>query len=57
MVNINCLECEHWRGGQLECQYGFRMASDGGGRAVDCKEDVWRCQDFSEKENENDEYV
>ena len=56
MSEINCLKCENWRGGHLECKHGFRMAADGGGRSVDCKENVWFCQDYEEREENENEY-
>jgi hypothetical protein len=55
MPKIDCLECKHWRDGYLECEYGFRSAATAGGSAADCKEYVWSCRDYEEKEeNEYD---
>jgi len=54
MDKIDCLKCEYWLGEHIECEYSFRWASNAGGAAVDCKEDVWRCQDYKEKENYDD---
>jgi len=55
MARVNCLECENWRGGHLECKFGFRAAATAGGSAADCKEDVWSCRDYEEKETEDDD--
>jgi len=55
MAKVNCLECEHWRGGHLECKYQFRSAATAGGGAADCKEDVWFCRDYEEKEEHEDD--
>ena len=54
MDRVDCLKCENWRGGHRECKHGFRSASTAGGSAVTCKEDVYRCRDYDEKEEEND---
>lgn len=54
-MSIDCLKCKHWRDGYLECKHDFRAAATAGGGAADCKEDVWFCQDYEEKEeDEND---
>jgi len=50
-MKIDCLKCENWNG-QFGCKVGFRMAANAGGRGVNCKEDVWFCQDYNEKETE-----
>lgn len=49
MNRINCLKCENWDN-QFECKVDFRTAANAGGRGVDCKEDVWFCQDYNEKD-------
>ncbi|MDR0287226.1 MAG: hypothetical protein LBI03_05920 [Clostridiales bacterium] len=56
MDKIDCLKCVHWEGGQFECEYNFRWAANAGGRGVDCREDVWFCQDYEEipKDEEED---
>ena len=35
---------------KIGCKHGFRWASNAGGRAVDCIEDVWFCMDYKEIE-------
>jgi|GEM_PF-1239901 len=52
MNRIDCLKCERWHD-TFGCKYGFRWAANAGGRGVDCKEDVWFCQDYEEKQEEN----
>jgi len=54
MSRIDCLKCEHWHD-TFGCKYDFRWAANAGGRGVDCKEDVWFCQDYEEKQEENEE--
>ena len=55
MPKIDCTKCKNYdeRHG---CKFGFRRAAaaNAGGAAVDCEEDVWFCQDYDEKEE--DEY-
>ena len=47
-MKIDCLTCEHWRGGHLECKFEFRSAANAGGGAADRKDDVWFCLDYEE---------
>ena len=56
MERIDCSKCKHRRNGRFECKYDFRWASNAGGRAVDCKEDVYHCRDYEEKESEDENY-
>ena len=55
MPQVKCTQCKNWRGDYLECKFGFRSASTAGGSAPDCKEHVWFCRDYEEKE-EDDQY-
>ena len=57
MPKVECYKCKNENDGypRSGCNYNFRMAANAGGRAVDRKEDVWFCQDYEEKEeNEYD---
>ena len=55
MSKVNCLECEHWKE-MFGCEFQFRWAANAGGRGVNCKEDVWFCQDYSQKAPEYPDY-
>ena len=48
MARVKCSNCKNEKGNS-DCQYGFRMAANAGGRGVDCRQDVWFCQDYEEK--------
>jgi len=52
MAKIDCSKCKN-KSRASDCKYGFRMAANAGGAAVDCTEDVWFCVDYDE--NEEDE--
>jgi len=58
MGKIDCSKCEnkhHLK--KFGCKYDFRHASNAGGAAVDCIEDVWFCLDYEEIEEDNyDDY-
>ena len=55
MAKICCINCKNISH-TFDCKYGFRMASNAGGAAVDCTKDVWFCTDYDEVEEvENDE--
>ena len=53
MAKVNCSDCENWTD-TFGCKYQFRMAANAGGAAVDCKENVWFCQDYDEKGDADD---
>jgi len=52
MAKVNCTDCKNWSE-SFRCKYQFRGASDAGGRSVECHEDVWFCQDYDEKTEED----
>ena len=53
MARIECSKCKN-ENNNHGCKYDFRMAANAGGAAVDRKEDVWFCQDYEEKEVDDD---
>jgi hypothetical protein len=55
MSKVYCLECKHWQDERSDCEHRFRWASNAAGRGVNCREDVWFCQDYEEKESEDKE--
>ena len=52
MARIDCSKCKN-DDAHHGCKYGFRWAANAGGAAVDCKQDVWFCQDYDEIEEDN----
>ena len=55
MARVECNNCKNENSYPgTGCKYGFRMAANAGGAAVDRKENVWFCQDYDEKEVDND---
>ena len=53
MGKIDCTKCKNITNGP-DCKHGFRMASNAGGAAVDCTEDVWFCTDYDEEDGDGE---